>query len=116
MALIQINGVDLTTPSEYNLGIMDITESQRNALGTMLIERIAQKKKIQLRYTYLDATSLANVLSKVNPIYFNVTYLDPITNNYKTGSFYCGDRTIGLIDFRNGTPRYKDVSFDLIER
>jgi hypothetical protein len=95
---------------------MDITQAERNALGTMLIERIAQKKKIQLRWAYLDGASLSTLLTAVDPIYFNVTYLDPKTNSYKTGSFYCGDRSTGMIDFRNGVPRYKDIQFDLIER
>jgi hypothetical protein len=45
-----------------------------------------------------------------------VTYMDPETDSYKTGSFYSGDRSVGMLDFQNGVPRYKDIKFDLIER
>lgn len=116
MALVTINGVALPTPSDYQIGVMDITQAERNAMGTMIIERIAQKRKLQLSWKYLNGTLLAQIFTAVNPVFFDVTYLDPLTNTYKTGSFYCGDRSTGMIDFLNSVPRYKDVQFNLIER
>jgi hypothetical protein len=116
LTLISIGGVDLPTPSDYEVGIMDISKAERNANGTMIIERIATKRKIALKYAYLSATDLASVLTAIAPTFYNVTYLDPQTNSYRTASFYCGDRNAGMIDFVNGVPRYKDVAFDLIER
>jgi hypothetical protein len=116
MALISIGGTALPTPTEYDVGIMDISKAERNANGTMIIERIATKRKISLKYSYLTANDLSNILSKVSPTFYDVTYLDPQTNTYRTASFYCGDRNAGMIDFINGVPRYKDVLFDLIER
>lgn len=116
MALITINGVNVPTPSDIQIGIMDISNAQRNANGLMIIERIATKKKISISYTYLSATDLSNILNAVKAVFYNVTYLDPVTNTYVTGSFYSGDRNLGMIDFQNGVPRYKDLKFDLIER
>ena len=116
MALVEINGVALPIPSSYSVGVMDITNAERNALGTMLIERIAQKNKISLAWSYLSGDGMATVLTRVDPITFNVKYLNPKTNSNTTGSFYCGDRNAGMIDFLDGVPRYNDVSFELIER
>lgn len=116
MALLQINGVDLATPSEYSIAVMDITQAERNAQGLMLIERIAQKVKINVKYNYADGTTLATILQAIDPITFNITYIDPKTNNPKTSSFYVGDRSVGMIDYRSSVPRYKDLSFDFIER
>lgn len=116
MALINIGGVDLPTPTDFEVGIMDISKAERNANGTMIIERVTTKRKLALKYSYLTASELASVLNLVAPTFFNVTYLDPQTNSNRTASFYCGDRSVGMIDFIDSVPRYKDVSFDLIER
>ncbi|WEG14009.1 hypothetical protein PU629_06470 [Pullulanibacillus sp. KACC 23026] len=116
MALITVGGVELTTPSDLQPGIQDISKAERNARGTMIIERIATKKTLDLSYSYLNASDLSAVLTAVSPVFFNVTYLDPVTNSFVTSSFYCGDRTMGMISYVNGVPRYKDVKFTLIER
>lgn len=116
MALLTIGGVDQPTPSDFSVGIMDLSKAERNANGTMIIERIATKKKLEISYSYLSAPSLSNVLDSVAPTFFNVTYLDPTTNSFKTGSFYCGDRNVGMLDYVGNIPRYKDIKFDLIER
>lgn len=116
MALITINGVDLPTPSDYSVGIMDISKAERNARGRMIIERITTKRKIEISYAYLNASELSNILQSVSPVFYDVTYLDPQTGSYRTASFYCGDRNVGMLDFTDGVARYKDVKFDLVER
>jgi hypothetical protein len=116
MALITVNGVNIPTPTNYDVGIQDISNAQRNAQGTMVIERIATKKTITLSYSYLSATDLSTILQAIAPTFYNVTYLDPITNSNVTSSFYCGDRSLGMIDFQAGVPRYQNLKFELIER
>lgn len=116
MPLISINGVDLPTPTDYIVGIQDISKAERNANGTMIIERIATKRKLELSWSFLDSSQVSQVLHAVSPVFFNVVYVDPQNNGTKTGTFYCGDRNTGMIDFRNGIPRYKNVKFSLIER
>jgi hypothetical protein len=116
VALLNINGVDLPSPSDLQVGLMDISKADRNAAGTMIIERIATKRKLQISYSYLSADDLKQVLSAVSPVFFTVTYPDPQTSTMRTGTFYSGDRTCPMIDYKNGVPRYKDVKFDLIER
>jgi hypothetical protein len=116
MALVTINGVNVPTPSDFQVGIMDISKAERNANGLMIIERIATKKKLSLSYVYLTATDLKTILNAVAPVFYNVTYLDPVSNSNVTGSFYSGDRNMGMIDFLNGVPRYKDLKIELIER
>jgi hypothetical protein len=116
MSLIRINGADIPAPSDYSVGIQDISKAERNANGTMIIERVATKRKIELSWKYLDKDQLAQVLNAVSPVFFEVTYVDPQDNGIMTGTFYCGDRKCGMLDFKNGAPRYKDVQFNLIER
>lgn len=115
MALITINGVSIPTPSEYSLGILDISKLERNANGTMIGERIATKRKIEMKWNYLSKGDLTLILNSVSNLFFAVTYEDPI-NGQVSGTFYSGDKKCGMIDFLNGVPRYKDISFNLIER
>lgn len=116
MALITVNGVALPTPSDFQASIMDISKAERNAAATMIIERIATKRKLEISYSYLSKSDASKVLNAVSPVFFAVTYIDPQTGGTRTGTFYCGDRDAGMIDFINGVPRYKNVKFNLIER
>jgi hypothetical protein len=55
------------------------------------------------------------MLLQLAPTSYTVTYMDPQTRSMKSGSFYCGDRNIGMLDYINGKPRYKELTFNLIE-
>ena len=116
MALISINGVALPTPSEFSVGIYDISKAERNAKGNLIIERITTKIKLSITYSYLTGPQLKTVLQAIEPTFYNVTYMDPLDNLMKTSSFYCGDRSVGMVDFVGNVPRYKDLGFELIER
>lgn len=114
--MIKINGVDIPTPSDFTVSIMDISKAERNANGTMIIERIATKRKLELSWKFLSKENLGKILKAVSPVFFAVIYLDPETSTTKTGTFYAGDRKAGALDYRNGKIRYKDIGFNLIER
>lgn len=114
--MIKINGVALPTPSDYIVSIMDISKAERNAAGTMIIDRIATKRKIELNWKYLSKEDVSNVLNMVSDVFFTVEYIDPQEGDWKIGIFYAGDRSIGALDYRNGNIRYKDIKFNLIER
>ncbi|OUM86647.1 MAG: hypothetical protein BAA01_11605 [Bacillus thermozeamaize] len=114
--MIKINGVEIPTPSEYRVGIQDLSKAERNARGTMIIERIATKRKLELAWNYLSEADLRMVLSAVSPVFFTVEYPDPQEGTRKTGTFYAGDRSVGALDYINGKIRWKDIKFNLIER
>jgi hypothetical protein len=116
MALLRINGVDLPTPSEYNVGIMDLSQAERNVRGDMIIERIATKRKIELEWAFLTGAQYSQILNLVDPVFFSVTYFDPKDNANKTGTFYVGDRQAPMMRFQNGVASWKDIKFSLIER
>jgi hypothetical protein len=116
MAMISINGVELPTPTELQVGIFDISKAERNASGNMIIERITTKRKLFFTYSFLTENDAATVLNAISPTFYNVTYINPQTNATETGSFYSGDRNIGFVDYRNGVARYQDLTFNLIEK
>lgn len=114
--MIKIDGITIPTPSDYTVGIMDLSKAERNARGTLILERIATKRKIELSWNYLDKDKLSQLLNLVSPVFFQVEYIDPQDNRRKTGTFYAGDRKVGALDYRNGVIRYKDIKFNIIER
>jgi hypothetical protein len=116
MALITVDGIALPTPSEMSVGVMDLSKAERNANGLMLIERIATKQKIEMTWGYLTENQLKTLLSAVSPVFFSVTYPDPQTALIKTGTFYVGDRNMGVLDYFDGIIRYKDLGMNFIER
>lgn len=115
MALITIGGVDIPTPADYQISILDISKASRNANGTMIIERVATKRKIELSWKKLSREQLSLILTAVSPVSFSVTYMDPKDNTYKSGYFYAGDRACPMLSFVNGVPVYKDVKFNIVE-
>lgn len=115
MALITVGGVALPTPSDFQVGVMDISKAERNANGNMIISRVTTKRKLFLTYSYVTESDASLILRQVAPTTYTVTYIDPQTRSVKSGHFYCGDRNIGMLDYINGKPRYKELTFNLIE-
>lgn len=113
--MILINSVQIATPSTFQIGIMDISKAERNANGTLIIERITTKRKLELSYNYMSAADLATLLTAISGVTFSVTYPDAQTGANRTATFYVGDRTAGAIDYQGSTMRYKDVKYNLIE-
>lgn len=114
--MIKVNGTELPAPTDFQAGVMDISKAERNAKGSMIIERVATKRKLELAWKNLSAEETSKLLKLVSTVFFNVSYIDPQDNSMRTGTFYCGDRTIGMLGFLNGKVYYKDVKFNLIER
>jgi len=115
LALITIGGVAIPTPSELTVSVMDLSKADRNANGTMVLERIATKQKLQCKWTYITDAALKTILNAISPTSYYITYMDPLTNSFATKNMYCGDRSVGYIDFQNGVVRYKDFGVYLIE-
>ncbi len=114
--MIKINGVQIPTPSDYQVMIADLSIAERVASGYLQIERIATKRKIELIWFYLTNEQLSNLLTLVAPVSFQVEYTDPQTNELRTGEFYCGDRNVRGFKYHNGRIWYRDIKFNLIER
>lgn len=117
MDLIRIEAVILPTPSTYLVGLQDIVNAERNARAVLIAERIrVNVRKIELGWQFITRSNVSIVLGAISPLFFNVTYVDPVTDDLRTGTFYVGDRSVPMLDFFNGEPRYKDFAFNLIER
>lgn len=114
--MIKINNVAMPTPSGYTVGIMDIVNAERNAKGDMIIDLINTKYKIEVEWPTMDQATMSRLLSALeSKVTFQVEFIDPITGNMKTSTFYKGDRNIPMMDFLNGKARWKNFKINLIE-
>lgn len=116
MTLLKINGVTMPTPTTLQWGIETIDKAERNANGTMIKERIATKRKLEMSWSYLNASQLSQLLTAVSSNFFSVTYLDPMLNAQRTADFYAGAQTVEAMDYVGGVIRHKNIKFNVIER
>ena len=115
MALLTIGGVAMPTPTELTVNVMDLSKADRNANGSMVLERIATKQKLQCKWAYITDYDLSKVLTAIKGTTYYVTYIDPITNSWTTKNMYCGDRSAGYISYQNNKVYYQAFSVDFIE-
>jgi hypothetical protein len=115
LSLIQIDGVDLLTPQKFSVTLSDLDgETNRNAKGELVRDRIAVKRKLSLQYQPLTTAQISSVLSKITNVYFQCTFLDPLLGANYTGTFYVGDRTAPLYNTAQGL--WESITMDFIEK
>jgi len=113
--MLKVDGSIISTPSEFTVGVQDISQAERVASGRIVIDRIATKIKLNMKWSVLNADELATLLTAIDKVYFNVEYLDIRTNSMQTREFYVGDRSAGMYTYRDGNPIYIDIGFNFIE-
>lgn len=113
--MLKVNGIPIATPSDFSVGVQDLSQAERVATGDIVIDRIATKIKLTMKWNYLTATQLSTLLNAIEPVTFSVTYLDPRSNSQQSRMFYVGDRNAGMYRYNNGNPEYVDIGFNFIE-
>lgn len=113
--MLKIGGVAMPTPSEMTPSIYDITDGERDSTGTMHIDLIATKYKLECKWTVLTQSNISKILNAINAITFSVSFVDPVTGAEKTMNVYKGDRSTPVLKIVDGENIYKDFKINLIE-
>jgi len=114
--MIKINNVEMPSPIGYTAMMMDITNAERDAKGTMHIDFIARKWKLEIGWGVLDQPQMSELLKALeSSVTFNVSFIDPITGESNTAVFYKGDRSIPMLGRFGGVLTWKDFKINLIE-
>lgn len=119
---VKANGV-LFSPQEMTVSIQAVDyDSGRTADGTMHRNMVAQKYKYSIKLAPMHSgdelvpgggqtlPDLLNVLMKAE---FTFEAPDPVTMGVKSGTFYVGDRSIPVYNFKLDI--WDSLSFDVIE-
>lgn len=115
MAVLKIGGADMPTPSAMSPMMYDITEAERDSTGTMHIDLVATKYKLECTWAHLTQEDMSKLLNAIKNITFSVTFTDPESGSEKTISVYKGDRTIPVLRVKDGKTEYKDFKVNFIE-
>lgn len=114
--MIKINGVDIATPKSYEATVTDLDgESNRNANGELIRDRIAVKRKLNLEWGPLTQTEIQTLLSAVSSVFFTVTFPDP-QSGMITKTMYVGDRTAPAYQYINGEVKWQGLKMNFIEK
>lgn len=114
--MISINGVQIATPKTYEATVTDLDgESNRNANGELIRDRIAVKRKLNLEWGPLTQAEIQTLLSAVSSVFFTVTFPDP-QSGMITKTMYVGDRTAPAYSFINGEVKWQGLKMNFIEK
>lgn len=116
--MLQINSTEVVDPSTYQVTISDIdADSNRNANGELLRDRIAVKRKLSLEFGPLTQDEISTLLNAITDIFFDVTFFDPAEGSV-TKTMYVGDRTAPAYcyDSTSGEMKWKSLKMDFIEQ
>lgn len=118
MAMLKVNGADLPAPSAMKVSIFDVSaKAERTASGRAVIDRIAEKRKVELKWAYLTGNQLNGLLTAVGTgAFFSLTYPDPATGAARTMTCACKEREMGVLMMVDGEPVWKNVEMTLEER
>lgn len=111
-----LDGVQIKTP-HLEVGSFLISKSERTADGTMTMDIIAEKRRLDLTWPLIKDVDLQQILSLLKSKTFHtVTYPDPEYGEDRTITVYRGDVTTQAGHRVAGTRYWTDVSIALIEQ
>lgn len=114
--MLSINGVAIATPKSFQVDIQDLDgESNRNAQGDMIRDRIATKRKLECEWGPLTQNEIQILLSAVSSVFFTVTFPDPQLGMV-TKTMYVGDRTAPAYQYINGEVKWQGLKMNFIEK
>lgn len=116
--MLKINGVSIATPSTFKVTINDLDgESNRNAKGELLRDRVAVKRKLDCEWPPLTMSQISSLLKAVQSVFFSVDYPDPMEGATITKTFYVGDRTAPVFQKKSdGTIVWENLNMNFIEK
>ena len=114
--MYKVNGVVMPTPISFTVNISDLDgETNRNANGDLIRDRIATKRKLEIEYQPLDPSEISLILKAISPVFISVEYPDPQEGGV-IKTMYAGDKSSPMYSIINGQPKWSGLKFNLIEK
>jgi len=115
--MLKVNGVVVATPSSFKVTISDLDgESNRNAKGELIRDRVAIKRRLECEWPPLKMNEISTLLKSVKDVYFTVEYPDPMEGTFITRTFYVGDRTSPVYRIKGNEILWENLSMNFIEK
>ena len=118
MAMLTMGGANLPAPSALKISLIDVSaQADRTASGLAVIDRIADKRRIHLKWALMTAAQMQSLLTASGSgAFFSVTYPDPVTAASRTATVFAESRAAGILRMIDGSPVWTDVEITLTER
>ncbi len=118
---IKINDVEIAVyPSEFSVTTLDLDDGEstvRTADGTLNRDRVAVKRQLELSWGMLTWPEISSILQAISPIFFDVSYPDPMIGAQATKTFYAGNRPAPFaLKDSSGNVMWSGLKVTLIER
>lgn len=114
--MIKINGVAIATPKIFEVTVSDLDgESNRNAKGEMIRDRIAVKRKVNLEWGTLEQSEMSKIFNAVSNVFFTVEFPDPQLGLI-TKTMYVGDRTSPAYSYIDNKIKWQGLKMNFIEK
>ncbi|MGG7199342.1 DUF6711 family protein [Clostridium butyricum] len=116
--MISVNGTEIAVPKSYKVTVSDIDgESNRNANGELVRDRIAVKRKLEMEWGPLDDSEISILLKAVKDTFFEVTFPDP-QEGILTKTMYVGDRSAPayMYDKETKQTKWEGLNMNFIEK
>ena len=114
--MIKINGVAIATPKVFEATVSDIDgETNRNANGELIRDRVAVKRKINLEWGTLEQSEMSKILNAVSNAFFTVEFPDPQLGLI-TKTMYVGDRTSPAYSYIDNKIKWQGLKMNFIEK
>ena len=114
--MIKINGVAIATPKVFEATVSDIDgETNRNAKGELIRDRVAVKRKINLEWGTLEQSEMSKILNAVSNVFFTVEFPDPQLGLI-TKTMYVGDRTSPAYSYIDNKIKWQGLKMNFIEK
>lgn len=114
----KIDGVAIPTPSEYEVGIEDLSSQQtgRTLDGVMHKDVVATKDYYTCKWATLSWEDIATLLNAIDgKTSFQFTHADPrVPNTFVTSAFYVGERTTPALNLSDEKKTWKNLSLKFI--
>jgi len=116
---MKISGVTIKTPTKLTVDIEPIDKAERTESGLMMIEFVANKRKLSCSWEYMTnaevVTLYALVTSSTRVV--SIEYEEPETGTTRAGNFYTGAKGCGVSRMPGNTVTgWEDVKFNCIEQ
>lgn len=115
--MIKINGVAVAAPKSFEVTVNDLDgETNRNAYGEMVRDRIAVKRKLNCEWGILSNGECSALLKAVQDVFFTVEFPDPMEGIAISKVMYVGDRSLPMIIYKDEDPLWQGLKMNFIER
>ena len=118
MSVIWVNQQAVPSPSALAVSAFDVNgTSERNARGDLVIDRVAEKRRLDLEWAHLTPGQMAALLTAVGGnAFFEATYPDPQTGGLRTMTCCAEERSAAVLRMEGGAPVWRGLKMRWIER